>query len=346
MGDVPERMLAAVLQGAGRLEVEDVPVPPVGADEVLVAVDLCGICGTDLHTVLEGWGRRGSWQGHEWTGRIAAVGSAVTRWQVGDRVLGGPPARCGSCPMCRAGRPALCAGRDTPGTSPEQGAFAAFKVARADEVLALPDGLDPRAAALAEPLAVALHAVHQGRVEPGQRVLVLGAGPIGALAIAVLRATGVEDVTCAEPSPGRQALAERVGATAVVHPDELVVPTIAEPGLVVEGAVAAVLECSGKASAMEAGLAQLERGGTLVLVGAGIEPVRFDPNRILLNELVVTGAFTYDADGFEQALDLLASGRVPVDALLEPGDVPLSGVLDAMRDLAAGRRAGKVLVRP
>ncbi len=346
MGDVPERMRAAVLHGAGRLEVEDVPVPPVGPDEVLVAVDLCGICGTDLHTVLEGWGQRGSWQGHEWTGRVAAVGRAVTRWHVGDLVLGGPPVRCGTCPMCRAGRPALCVERDTPGTGPEQGAFAAYKVARADEVLALPAGLDPRAAALAEPLAVALHAVHQGRAEPGHRALVLGAGPIGALAIAVLRAVGVDEVVCAEPSPARRALAEQVGATAVVHPDELVVPSIAEPGLVVDAAVDVVLECSGKAVAMEAGLAQLRRGGTLVLVGAGIEPPRFDPNRILLNELVVTGAFTYDLDGFERALDLLASGRVPVAALLEPDDVPLDGVLDAMRELADGRRAGKVLVRP
>ena len=210
----------------------------------------------------------------------------------------------------------------------------------------MPAGLGPRAAALAEPLAVALHGIHQGGAQPGQRVLVLGAGPIGALSIAALRALGVDDVTCAEPSEGRQALAVAVGATRVLHPDDLVVPSIAEPGLVVDGAVDVVLECSGKARAMEAGLAQLVRGGTLVLVGAGIEPPRFDPNRILLNELVITGAYTYDHDGFERALDLLASGALPVDALLEPDDVPLAGVLDAMRDLADGRLAGKVLVKP
>ena len=81
-------------------------------------------------------------------------------------------------------------------------------------------------------------------------------------------------------------------------------------------------------------------------MGAGIEPPRFDPNRILLNELVITGAFNYDADGFEQALALLASGRIPVDLLTEPGTVPLEGLLGAMRDLAEGRIAGKVLVQP
>jgi (R,R)-butanediol dehydrogenase/meso-butanediol dehydrogenase/diacetyl reductase len=248
--------------------------------------------------------------------------------------------------MCRAGRPSLCAERDAPGIGPEQGAFATYTSAGADELLPMPSGLDPRAAALAEPLAVALHGIHQGGVEPGHRVLVLGAGPIGALSIAALRALGVDDVRCAEPAEHRRALAAAVGATTVVEPADLVVPSIAEPGLVVDDAVDVVLECSGKASAMEAGLAQLVRGGTMVLVGAGIEPPRFDPNRILLNEVVITGAFTYDEGGFEEALALLGSGALPVDSLLEPGEVGLDGLLDAMRDLAEGRRAGKVLVRP
>ncbi len=346
MGDLPDTMPAAVLKGAGRLEVEEVPVPAVGSDDVLVAIDLCGICGSDLHMVLEGWGAPGSWQGHEWIGTIAAVGDGVTRWHLGDVVVGGPTVRCGTCAMCQAGRPSLCVERDTPGIGLEQGAFATYKLSPADELLAMPEGLDPRAAALAEPLAVALHGIHQGRVEPGQRVLVLGAGPIGALSIAALRALGIDDARCAEPSPSRQELAAVVGATTVVHPGDLLVPSIAEPGLVVEAAVDVVLECSGKAKAMEAGLAQLVRGGRLVLVGAGIETPRFDPNRILLNELVITGAFTYDHDGFEQALGLLASGALPVEDLLEPDAVPLDGVLDAMRDLAEGRLAGKVLVKP
>jgi (R,R)-butanediol dehydrogenase/meso-butanediol dehydrogenase/diacetyl reductase len=346
MGDVPEHMAAAVLKGPGRLEIEEVPVPTLADDDVLVAVDLCGVCGSDLHMVLDGWGERGSWQGHEWIGRVAAVGSAVSTWQEGDVVVGGPMQRCGTCAMCRAQRPSLCKARDTPGIGPEQGGFATFKRAPAAELLALPEGLAPRAAALAEPLAVALHGIRQSGITAGQRAMVLGAGPIGALTVAALRAMGVDDVTCVEPGERRQALATAVGATDVRHPADLVLPSIAEPGLVVDGAVDVVLECSGKARAMEAGLAQLVRGGTLVLVGAGIEPPSFDPNRILLNELVITGAFTYDHDGFERALALLASGVLPVDALLEPEPVPLEGLLEAMRGLADGRLAGKVLVQP
>lgn len=335
-----------MIKGPGRLDVDHVAVPAIDAGDVLVAVDLCGICGSDLHMVLEGWGEPGSWHGHEWIGSVVAVGEDVERWRPGDQVVGGPSVRCGECAMCRAGRPSLCAERDAPGVGPEQGGFATYKRSPAQEVLAMPADLDPRAAALTEPLAVALHGINQAKVQPGQRVLVMGAGPIGALSIAALRASGVDDVSCVEPSTARRELASTVGASCVLDPAELAVTSIAHPGSIVEDAVDVVLECSGKAEAMEAGLAQLRRGGTLVLVGAGIEPPRFDPNRILLNELVITGAFTYDHDGFERALDMLASGSLPVDALLEPGDVPLTGVLDAMQDLAAGRRAGKVLVRP
>jgi threonine dehydrogenase-like Zn-dependent dehydrogenase len=248
--------------------------------------------------------------------------------------------------MCRADRPALCAARDTPGAGLEQGAFASYKRAAEKELLPLPTQLAPRAAALAEPLAVSLHGIHQGRAQPGDRVLVLGAGPIGALTIAALRALGVDDVRCAEPAEHRQALAALVVATTVVHPTDLIVPSVAEPGRVVEDPVDVVLECSGQARAMEAGLAQLARGGTLVLVGAGVQSPRFDPNRILLNEVVITGAFTYDQGGFDEALSLLSAGAIPTGALLGPGEVALDGLLEAMRGLAEGRRAGKVLVRP
>lgn len=339
-------MRAAVIHGPGKVVVEEVPVPALGADDVLVEVDLCGICGTDIHMALEGWAEPGTWGGHEWIGRVVAVGAAVTRWAPGDHVVGGPPAGCGACALCAEGRPSLCVDRDAPGRDAPQGAFATYVATPAAELLARPEGLDPRAAALAEPLAVALHAITRGGVERGQRVLVLGAGPIGALAIAALRARGVDDVTCVEPAPHRQDLARAVGATRVVHPDDLDVPTIAHPGLVVDDAVDVVLECSGRRAAMEAGLGQLVRSGTLVLVGAGIDAPRLDPNRILLNEITVTGAFNHDGDGFAQALALLGSGRLPIDALVEPGAVDLDGLLDALHGLADGRLAGKVLVQP
>jgi (R,R)-butanediol dehydrogenase / meso-butanediol dehydrogenase / diacetyl reductase len=144
----------------------------------------------------------------------------------------------------------------------------------------------------------------------------------------------------------RRALATRLGAAEVLMPDDLDVPSFGDVGRVVDGAVDVAIECSGRASAMEAALTQLVRGGTLVLVGAGIDPPRFDQNRILVNELVVTGSFEYGAGGVADAVDLLASGALPVADLLEPADVPLPDLLGAMERLATGELAGKVLVIP
>jgi (R,R)-butanediol dehydrogenase/meso-butanediol dehydrogenase/diacetyl reductase len=215
----------------------------------------------------------------------------------------------------------------------------------ADALVRVPPELDLRAAALAEPLAVALHGIAQSGVQPGGRALVCGAGPIGALVIAALRTQDV-DVVVTEPGEERRALATRLGATEVLAPDDLDVPSFGDVGRVVDGAVDVAIECSGRASAMEAALTQLVRGGTLVLVGAGIDPPRFDQNRILVNELVVTGSFEYGAGGVDEAVRLLASGVLPVEDLVEPADVPLPDLLGAMERLATGELAGKVLVTP
>lgn len=343
---VSTHMAAAVYHGPGQLRVEQRPVPTPGAGQLLVKVDRCGVCGSDLHMVVEGWGRPGSIEGHEYAGVVAAVGAGVDGWAVGDRVVGGPSPGCGRCDHCRGARPSLCDRRDGPEGEQWQGAFAGYTVISADQAVAVPAELSLRAAALAEPLAVALHGITRSGCTAGQRALVMGAGPIGALTVAALRAGGTTEVTVCEPAPLRRDLARRLGATRVVTPDDLEVPSRAEPGRIVDTTVDVVLECSGKAEAMTAGLAQLRRGGIMVLVGAGMDAPRFDPNRILLGELVVTGAFLYDAGGFGRALDLLATGAIPYDALLEPADVPLGGLLEAMEALASGRLAGKVLVDP
>jgi len=342
---VPSTMQAAVFQGPKRVEIEERPVPELGPHDVLLEVSHCGVCGSDLHFVLDGWAKPGSIEGHEYSGRVAAVGEAVTRWAPGDLVVGGPSTRCGSCEYCLAGRSSLCVTRGAVGEGDDdwQGAFAQYKRSVESELLPLPDGLTLRAGALTEPLAVALHGITRGRVQGGQRVLVTGAGPIGALTVAAVIAQGVTDVVVSEPSPVRRSLAEALGAT-VVAPEQLVTPR--SPSAVVDNGFDVALECSGRADAMEAALGQLKRTGTLVLVGAGVVPPRFDPTRILLNELVITGAFTYDDGGFEAALDMLSTPGFPVELLIEDLDVPLHGLYDAVEQLAAGEIAAKVMITP
>jgi (R,R)-butanediol dehydrogenase/meso-butanediol dehydrogenase/diacetyl reductase len=341
-------MAAAVYRGHGVVDVEDRPVPVPRAGEVLVEVGHCGICGSDIHLMLEGWGKPGTVEGHEWSGTIAALGDGVEGWSVGDHVVGGPSPRCGTCRRCREGQPSQCEqrGRSMTEDLAFDGAFADYVLVDARSLLPLPEGLSPRAAALAEPLAVALHGITRAGIVEGDEIMVLGAGPIGALTVAALVARGLGPVTVVEPAEPRQDLARALGADAVLDPSELEVFPPWEPDRISDRAVHVVLECSGKKVAMEAGFNQLRRGGRLVMVGAGIEAPTFDPNRMLLNELSVCGSFVYDADGFEQALTLLARDDFPTDALIAPDDVPLDRLVAAMGDLAAGRIPAKAMVVP
>lgn len=348
MNDVPATMASAVYIRPGEVVVEERAVPVPAEGQVLVEVSHCGICGSDIHMIMEGWGKPGTVEGHEWTGMVAAVGPGVDRWAPGDAVVGGPSMRCGQCRRCREGQPSQCEnrGRSMTEAAPSDGAFAEYVLVEARSLLAVPEGLSPRAAALAEPLAVALHGITRAQLVDGDSVMVIGAGPIGALSIAALVARGVGPITVVEPGERRRELARTLGADDVLHPDELELFPQWEPDRIADGAVHVVLECSGKKAAMEAGFCQLARGGRMVMVGAGIEAPTFDPNRMLLNELTVCGSFVYDHDGFERALELLATEGFPTDALIAPDDVPLDRIVTTMADLAAGRIAAKAMVAP
>lgn len=336
-------MLAAVYEGDQSIAVRELPIPQPAGDEVVIEVSHCGICGSDLHFVVEGWSEPGSVHGHEYSGTIVATGSGVHGWSVGDRVVGGPGPGCGTCVPCRSGTPHLCVTRDKPGVTPYQGAFAGYKALSGEHLFRVPDRLELRAAALTEPLAVALRGVTRSRAEPGKRVLVTGAGPIGMLTVAVLRAFGIDDITVSEPGERRQALAKELGA-AVVNPQELVQPQL--PTDLVDEPFDAAIECSGRAEAVSAALSQLGRAGVLVLSGTGIKQPRLEMLRVILSELTITGSMEYTPADFDAAIGLLAEGRIPVDLLVEPDDVPLSGVGEAMQRLASGDLAGKVMVVP
>lgn len=343
MSDLPQSMRAAVYRKPRVLEIEDTPVPEAGAGEVLIEVSHCGICGTDLHMVLEGMGLPDTIGGHEYSGRIVATGPGVEGWAIGDEVVGTGDGGCGRCDFCAAGRLSLCTSRAVLGGG-GQGAFAGYKKLHEDELVRVPRGVSLREAALAEPLAVALHALSVGGAQAGQRALVTGAGPLGLLVIAALRAQGIDDVTVSEPSPVRRERAGLVGGTTLVEPEQLDVPPM--PFTIVDEPFDLALECSGNPRAMENALTQLRCMGTLVVVGTGMRRPKFDHNRILMNELIVTGAYRHDAGGFERALALLAQGVLPIEHLIEPDDVPLDRLFSALERLERQELAGKVMVAP
>jgi len=337
-------MPAAVYLGDGEIAVRDLDVPALAANQVLVEVSHCGICGTDLHLVLERYARPNSVLGHEWAGTIAAVGSDVQHWELGARVVQNPTPGCGECRACRRGRSSVCLRREPPDLLAfTAGAFCRYKVVPSSQLLRVPDGLTTRAAALTEPTAIAIHTVNLSGVTPDDRVLVTGGGPVGLLTTAVLRSRGVDDVTVSEPAPLRRERARAVGAAHVITPDELTRPPMGRP---VAEPYTIAFECSGKAAAAEAAFDQLDYAGTLVFVGTGHDMPRINHNRAIVLELSIIAAYNYDLAGFAPALELLASGRLPLDALIEPDDVLLDDVLATMHRLAAGELPGKVMVRP
>jgi threonine dehydrogenase-like Zn-dependent dehydrogenase len=217
------------------------------------------------------------------------------------------------------------------------GSWATFRRVGAGQLFRVPDELDLRTAALAEPLAIALRAVRRAGVRPGDPALVTGAGSIGMLAVAVLADLGAA-VTVSEPSAVRRERALDLGAREVWEPGATAVPA---------GPYAAVVECSGRVEVMEQAVGSLARGGTMVLVGigAGARPA-FDARQLTLTETTVTGSVDYSRGEFAEALALLASGRLPVADLLEPDDVPLDEVAAVVPRLVRGELAGKVLVAP
>ena len=173
--DVPAVMPAAVFMGLKDVAVEDRPTPQPGPNDLLIEVSHCGLCGSDLHFLVEWGGRTNVIEGHEFSGTVAALGSDVTGWAVGDRVVPGQSPKCGVCEYCLAGRVSLCAERGRVGADDEdspasQGAFARYKIISAANALRVPDHLSLKHAALVEPLAVALHGITQaGGARPGSR---------------------------------------------------------------------------------------------------------------------------------------------------------------------------------
>jgi threonine dehydrogenase-like Zn-dependent dehydrogenase len=201
--------------------------------------------------------------------------------------------------------------------------------------------MDLRTAALAEPLAVALHGVTRSGATASGRVLITGGGPIGLLTLAALQARGLTDVTVSEPVPERHATVERLGATvttpAALEEVKSYLDTVSAPYDV-------VIECSGTVAATTQGLTQLRRGGRLVIVGSNFGTVPLDPLRVLVQETEIVGSAEHDDHGFEDALDMLSDDAFPHEVLLEPTDTTFAGLMPLLRQMKRGAVAGKPLV--
>jgi threonine dehydrogenase-like Zn-dependent dehydrogenase len=285
---------ALVWHGDDRLELESLPEPATAEGEVLLEVELAGICGSDLHAYRGHPGPRRPplVLGHE------AVGSVPGRE---GRFVVFPLVVCGTCPACRRGEENLCERRGLLGLD-RQGVFAERVPVRADALVPVPEGLDPQVAVLVEPLATSLSALRVDGVTGDDSLLVLGGGPIGLLAVYAAVARGAR-VTCAEPVDERRALAERLGAATV----------LADAAEAPPGGADVALDAVGIERTWRAAVDGVRAGAVVALVGLGQAEGAMATGDLVRRGVTVRGHYAYTRRDFEDSLALLADSPPPVD---------------------------------
>ncbi len=312
-------MKSLLLSEYSHLEIAETPLPAVGPDEVLVRVEACGICGSDVHGFDGSSGRRipPIVMGHEAAGTVEAVGANVQGYAKGDRVTFDSTVYCGHCAYCERGEVNLCDNRQVIGVScgdyRRHGAFAEYVSVPQQILYHLPASIGFDEAAMLEAASVALHAVRVSDLRGGETALVLGAGMIGLLTLQAARAAGCKRVLIADLDPTRLELARRVGAeeTVVAGPD--LVQKILE--LTGGQGVDVALEAVGRNATVAAAIDATRKGGTVTLIGNITPEVTLPLQKVVSRQIRLQGSCASSGE-FPQAIDLIASGRMQVRPLI------------------------------
>lgn len=311
-------------------------------DEIQIRVSHCGICGTDLHIfhgVMDQRVTMPQIMGHEMSGTIHAMGEKVEGFSIGDKVAVMPLAPCGDCPACNDDHSHIChnlkfLGIDTPG------AFQTFWTVPAYTVHHLPDELSLKHAALIEPLAVACHDVRLGEVKAGDYVVVLGGGPIGMLVALVAKNAGAK-VLVSEINPYRVNLASELGVDAINPQENDLVSYVMEQTNQTGADV--VFEVSGSQAGASIMSDLLRTRGLAVIVAIFGKQPQVDLFRFFWRELRLKGVRVYESEDFEAAINLAASGQLPLDELIT--DVkPLTELEKSFQEMESGGQVMKILL--
>jgi (R,R)-butanediol dehydrogenase/meso-butanediol dehydrogenase/diacetyl reductase len=331
---------AAVMQGLHRpLAVETLPDPEPGEDEIVVRVGRCGICGSDLHMTEDpAFGKgAGDVLGHEFAGEVAELGRGAEGLAVGDLVSVIPLASCGRCPTCLAGEPAWCAQFGLQG-----GGYAEYALTRPNQCVKLPKTASLADGAIVEPLAVALHGVALSGLRAGDRVLVLGAGPIGLAVAFWARRRGAGQVVVQDVVAFQEERALAMGATAFVAEPKDPIGS-AERALGHKADI--VFECVGVPGLIALAVDQVRPKGTILLLGLCTRPDTFNSFAMLSKEIrLVTSAF-FTLQEYEAALDALGAGAAE-PRLLVTDTVDLDAAPAAFEALKHRTHQCKVLIAP
>ena len=335
-------MRAAVFKAVGQpLAIEQRPVPTPSAGEVIIKVCRCGICGTDL-SMSDGSGQTFEAEsiiGHEFAGEVVEVGPGVDELKVGDPVAAMPFTGCGHCATCLAGRPNFCAQfRGMPG------AFAEYTTTAERVAIKLPKTLSLADGALVEPLAVSLHGVALAGMKPGDKVLVIGAGPIGLGAVFWARQLGAGAVAVTAASRQRESLAMQMGASAFVlpeRPEELPQAAMAALG----GMPDVVIEAVGKPDMIARAVNCVRPAGTVMVLGFCARPDSFIPAIAVWKEVRLLFGMTYSLDEFEHVARVLDRGVVEPRQMVTD-TITLGALPETLESMRQRTHQCKVLVNP
>lgn len=333
-------MKAALFDTVGRpLRIDEVADPEPAADEVLLRVSACGICGSDLHMTEDpavfGVGQ-GTVLGHEFAGEVVETGADVANLRPGDRVAVAPMRGCGKCARCLAGQPAWCSEMVLIG-----GGYAELAAVAARQCRKLPDDVSLSDGALAEPTSIGLHAVMRSQLRPGERVLVLGAGPIGLLVAFWARRFGASHVIVADINEHQKERAISVGATGFA----LSGPKLAEQYAdLASGAPDIVYECVGKKGIIDFAIEQVAVHGRVIGIGLCVGGDQWDPFAAIHKEASIVMSAFFDMHEFALSLHALASQGPYRPQSLITERIDLSKVPDSFEALRKRTSQCKVLI--
>ncbi|XP_055614687.1 sorbitol dehydrogenase-like [Uranotaenia lowii] len=346
----PKQNLAAVLHGPNDLRIEERPMPQPASNEVLLEIDSCGICGTDIHFLKEGgFGSemliRPLVLGHESSGVVRQLGRDVKHLKVGDRVAIEPAAGCRMCDLCKVGKYNVCLnGRHCP-TPNHDGNCSNYFTMYADNCFKLPDHVSMEEGAMLEPLACAIYAARRAEIPLGSRVVIFGAGPIGLMCLIAAKAMGATRTVVLDLArvSHRLELAKKLGATGVIaigtkdREDDLVQKIKAILG----GPADRVLECSGSQPGMRISIKSTRNAGKICLVGLGNHDVQLPMVDAISREIDITTSMRFNHD-FPAALEVVASGYVNIKPLASH-HFDLKNVHEAFR-VAEQSEGNKVII--
>jgi threonine dehydrogenase-like Zn-dependent dehydrogenase len=304
----------------------EAPMPAPARGEVLVRVRACAVCGSDVHGIDGSTGRRQPpvIMGHEAAGEIALLGEGVTGYEIGDRVTFDSTVYCGECAACRAGEVNLCGSRRVLGVSCDEyrrdGAFAEFVAVPQRILYRLPEGVSFVEAAMVEPLSIACHAMTRTAVPEGGRVLVVGVGTIGLLALQVAKSLGAGRLIAADVDEARLQMAREAGAEAVDSRD----PAALQKVLVMTcgTGVDVAVDCTGIGQTADLAIRSAKLNGAVVLVGNLAQKIDFPLQLVVTRQLSLFGSCA-SAGEYPRCLEMIASGQVDVQKMISK-TVPLS----------------------